>query len=74
MQRKSIGLIFEILSNQYKKIYEEFDIKKNIKINIIGEKENDNNMISLRSHGGKDYGMIKLEKFIQIVNQEINNV
>ena len=41
---------------------------------IIGEKENDNNMISLRSHGGKDYGMIKLEKFIQIVNQEINNV
>ena len=41
---------------------------------IIGEKENDNNMISLRSHGGKDYGMIKLDKFIQIVNQEINNV
>ena len=41
---------------------------------IIGEKENDNNMISLRSHGGKDYGMIKLDKFIQIINQEINNV
>ena len=41
---------------------------------IIGEKEDDNNMISLRSHGGKDYGMIKLEKFIQIVNQKINNV
>ena len=30
---------------------------------IIGEKENDNNMISLRSHGGKDYGMIKLKEF-----------
>ena len=41
---------------------------------IIGEKENDNNMISLRSHGGKDYGMIKLEKFIKIVSQEINSV
>jgi len=41
---------------------------------IIGEKEDDNNMISLRSHGGKDYGMVKLEEFIQIVNQEINNV
>jgi threonyl-tRNA synthetase len=41
---------------------------------IIGEKEDDNNMISLRSHGGKDYGMIKLEEFIQIINQEINNV
>jgi len=41
---------------------------------IIGEKEDDNNMISLRSHGGKDYGMIKLKEFIQIINQEINNV
>ena len=25
---------------------------------IVGEKENENEMISLRSHGGKDYGMI----------------
>ena len=41
---------------------------------IIGEKEDNNNMISLRSHGGKDYGMIKLKEFIQIINQEINNV
>ena len=41
---------------------------------IIGEKEDDNNMISLRSHGGKDFGMIKLKEFIQIINQEINNV
>ncbi|MBT3559739.1 MAG: threonine--tRNA ligase [Flavobacteriaceae bacterium] len=41
---------------------------------IIGEKENDNNMISLRSHGGKDYGMIKLDKFFHIVDKEINNV
>ena len=41
---------------------------------IIGEKENDNNMISLRSHGGKDYGMIKLDKFFHIIDKEINNV
>ena len=41
---------------------------------IIGEKENDNNMISLRSHGGKDYGMIKLNEFFHIVDKEINNV
>jgi len=41
---------------------------------LIGEKENDNNMISLRSHGGKDYGMIKLDKFFHIVDKEINNV
>ncbi|MFL2643380.1 MAG: threonine--tRNA ligase [Flavobacteriales bacterium] len=41
---------------------------------IIGEKENDKDMISLRSHGGKDYGMIKLEKFFHIIEKEIKNV
>jgi len=41
---------------------------------IIGEKENDKDMISLRSHGGKDYGMIKLEKFFRIIEKEIKDV
>ena len=41
---------------------------------IIGEKENDKDMISLRSHGGKDYGMIKLEKFFHIIEKEIKDV
>ena len=30
---------------------------------IVGEKENEIEMISLRSHGGKDYGVIKLNDF-----------
>ena len=41
---------------------------------IIGEKENDKDMISLRSHGGKDYGMIKLGKFFRIIEKEIKDV
>ena len=41
---------------------------------IVGEKENENEMISLRSHGGKDYGMIKLNDFFDIIQEEINNV
>ena len=41
---------------------------------IVGEKENENEMISLRSHGGKDYGMIKLNDFFGIIEEEINNV
>ena len=41
---------------------------------IIGEKENDKDMISLRSHGGKDYGMIKLKKFFHIIEKEIKDV
>ena len=41
---------------------------------IIGEKENDKDMISLRSHGGKDYGMIKLKKLFHIIEKEIKDV
>ena len=41
---------------------------------IVGEKENDKEMISLRSHGGKDYGMIKLDKFFDIIEEEIKDV
>ena len=41
---------------------------------IVGENENENEMISLRSHGGKDYGMIKLNDFFDIIQEEINNV
>ena len=41
---------------------------------VVGEKENNKNMISLRSHGGKDYGMIKLEKFFRIIKKEIKDV
>ena len=41
---------------------------------IVGEKENENKMISLRSHGGKDYGIIKLNDFFDIIQEEINNV
>ena len=40
---------------------------------IVGEKENENEMISLRSHGGKDYGVIKLNDFFDIIDEEINN-
>ena len=40
---------------------------------IVGEKENDKEMISLRSHGGKDYGMVKLDKFFEII-KKINKV
>ncbi len=41
---------------------------------IVWEKENENEMISLSSLGVKDYGMIKLNDFFDIIQEEINNV
>ena len=37
---------------------------------IIGEQESNQNLISLRSHGGEDYGKMKVEDFVKIVKEK----
>ena len=37
---------------------------------IIGEQESDQNLISLRSHGGEDYGKMKVEDFVKIIKDK----
>ena len=37
---------------------------------IIGEQESDQNLISLRSHGGEDYGKMKVEDFVKIIKEK----
>ena len=39
---------------------------------IIGENEEKENMISVRKHGGEDLGMISVENFSQIVENEVS--
>ncbi len=38
---------------------------------IIGEQESENNSISVRSHGGKDFGKMKVKDFVKIIKKEI---
>ena len=38
---------------------------------IIGELETENNSISVRSHGGKDFGKMKVKDFVKIIKKEI---
>ena len=38
---------------------------------IIGEQETKNNSISIRSHGGKDFGKMKVKDFVKIIKKEI---
>ncbi|MGM0636148.1 MAG: threonine--tRNA ligase [Bacteroidota bacterium] len=40
---------------------------------IIGEKEAENNTISIRKHGGEDLGSMPLESFVKIINEEIDS-
>ena len=37
---------------------------------IIGEQESEQKLISLRSHGGNDYGKMKVEDFVKIINEK----
>jgi threonyl-tRNA synthetase len=39
---------------------------------IIGENEENENMISVRKHGGEDLGMISVDAFSEIVTNEVN--
>ncbi len=38
---------------------------------IVGEQESNQEMVSLRSHGGKDFGVMKVEDFVKIIKEEI---
>ena len=38
---------------------------------IIGEQETENNSVSVRSHGGKDFGKMKVKDFVKIIKKEI---
>jgi len=50
----------------------EAEMKKIPYIVIVGEQEENNNTIAVRKHGGEDIGTISIEKFSEIITEEIN--
>ncbi len=50
----------------------EAELNKFPYIIIVGEQEEKDNTISVRKHGGEDLGAISLEKFSEIVKEEIS--
>lgn len=50
----------------------ESEMKKHPYMIIIGEQEEKENKITVRKHGGEDLGMISIEKFSEIIKEEIN--
>ena len=40
---------------------------------IVGEKEVENNTVSVRKHGGEDLGSMSIENFAGLVKKEIEN-
>ena len=50
------------------------EISKSPFMLVIGDKEREKNTVSVRRHGGKNLGSMKIEQFINIVNEEIDNL
>tara|TARA_Y100000589_G_C27197827_1_gene647808 strand:+ start:755 stop:2698 length:1944 start_codon:yes stop_codon:yes gene_type:complete len=50
------------------------EISKSPFMLVIGDKERENNTVSVRRHGGKNLGSMKIEQFINIVNEEIDHL
>ncbi|WP_027394182.1 threonine--tRNA ligase [Aquimarina latercula] len=50
----------------------EAEMKKIPYIVIVGEQEEKDNTISVRKHGGEDIGAISIEKFTEIITEEIS--
>ena len=40
IKRTSVKIIFDILIEEYKNIFKEFDLRKNVKIKVIGDRKN----------------------------------
>ncbi|TXE07006.1 threonine--tRNA ligase [Seonamhaeicola algicola] len=50
----------------------ESEMKKFPYMLIIGEQEEKENKVTVRKHGGEDLGMMSIETFSSIINEEIN--
>ena len=67
------GLIDERAEKAGRKI-RDAEVSKTPYIIIVGEKEEKEESITIRKHGGQDLGSMNINDFIQIINTEINNL
>ena len=50
------------------------EVSKSPYIIVVGEREEKEEKISVRKHGGEDLGSIKVEEFVNLITTEINNL
>ena len=67
------GLVDERAEKVGRKI-RDAEMSKSPFMLIVGEKEQENHTVSVRRHGGEDLGSIRIEKFINIINEEIDSL
>ncbi len=50
------------------------EISKTPYMLIVGEKEESNNEVSVRKHGGQDLGSMEVQMFVDLINKEIDSL
>ncbi|MBN8703492.1 MAG: threonine--tRNA ligase [Bacteroidetes bacterium] len=74
LKNSDIRALFDDRSEKIGKKIRESEIKKIPMMLVIGEKEETNNEVAVRLHGGKDLGTMSLENFVSFFKQEENKV
>lgn len=71
MKKNDIRPLFDERNEKIGKKIREAEMKKIPYMLVAGEKEREANSISVRLHGGKDLGMMKVEEFIAMFKSEL---
>ena len=72
LENNEIRALVDNRSETMGKKIREAEIQKYPFMIVIGEKEEQENKITVRKHGGEDLGMITIEAFSQIIKDEIS--
>jgi threonyl-tRNA synthetase len=72
LENNEIRALVDDRSETMSRKIRDAEVKKIPFMIVVGEKEELENKISVRKHGGKDIGMMTVENYIKIVRQEID--
>ncbi|WP_276391416.1 threonine--tRNA ligase [Eudoraea chungangensis] len=73
LENHEIRALLDVRNETVGKKIREAEMKKIPFMLIVGEKEEQENSISVRKHGGEDLGTISIEGFVNLVEKKINS-
>ncbi|MBT8292666.1 MAG: threonine--tRNA ligase, partial [Eudoraea sp.] len=73
LENHEIRALVDVRNETVGKKIREAEMNKIPFMLIVGEKEEEQNTISVRKHGGEDLGMLSLKEFANLVEKEISS-
>jgi threonyl-tRNA synthetase len=73
LENHEIRALIDVRNETVGKKIREAEMNKIPFMLIVGEKEEEQNTVSVRKHGGEDLGMLSLNEFANLVEKEISS-